>query len=268
MRSQDDSCVVLSPHLDDAVLSVWHVLSSPLADVRVVTVFAGIPEAGTLTALDRAHGAVDSAELMRKRRADDRAALAAAGREPVHADLLDVQYRADHIEALRLAVERDPTSFVPLIAQEQAVRMDPAELRSRVEPLLEGADLVYAPAGIGGHPDHCDLAHLGLRLADEGRRVRIYGDMPYFVQMGLPSWFTHEESPSADAFVEAALTTWPAHAGRFDRRVVDLTLPVAREKIAAARLYETEFERGNAEFDGVLADPDAMRYEVYWTLAD
>ena len=37
--------VVLSPHLDDAVLSCWHVLGRE-GDVRVVNVFTGSPEDG------------------------------------------------------------------------------------------------------------------------------------------------------------------------------------------------------------------------------
>ena len=37
--------VILSPHLDDAVLSCWHVLSGP-ADVRVINLFAGLPALG------------------------------------------------------------------------------------------------------------------------------------------------------------------------------------------------------------------------------
>src|SRR5204862_125625 len=34
--------VILSPHPDDAVLSLWHVLAGP-GDVRVVNVFTGAP---------------------------------------------------------------------------------------------------------------------------------------------------------------------------------------------------------------------------------
>ena len=37
--------VILSPHLDDAVLCCWHVLSGP-ADVRVINLFAGLPARG------------------------------------------------------------------------------------------------------------------------------------------------------------------------------------------------------------------------------
>src|SRR5690242_15664601 len=106
-------CVVLSPHPDDAVLSTWHALVAG-RDVRVVTVFDGVPRRGFVTSLDRARGAVESAALMRQRRDDDRAALALAGRRPIHGDLLDVDYRAFQLPGLREAIERAPTNFISL----------------------------------------------------------------------------------------------------------------------------------------------------------
>src|SRR4051794_27565794 len=93
-------CVVLSPHLDDAVFSAWHVLSAT-GDVLVVTVFAGVPEAGFVTALDRARGGQESAAVVARRRLEDRAALGLAGRAPVHLDLLDVDYRAFALPEVR-----------------------------------------------------------------------------------------------------------------------------------------------------------------------
>jgi hypothetical protein len=36
------SAVILSPHLDDAVLSCWHLLTGP-GEVEVINVFAGVP---------------------------------------------------------------------------------------------------------------------------------------------------------------------------------------------------------------------------------
>ena len=120
--SEGESCVVLSPHLDDAVFSAWHVVSSR-AEVRVVTVFAAIPEAGLLTPLDRAGGAIESAEHVRERLEDDRDALALAGREPTHVPLPDVQYRAERNPALRASIERDPKQFISLVAAEPSVHV-------------------------------------------------------------------------------------------------------------------------------------------------
>src|SRR5580765_515812 len=53
--------VVLSPHLDDAVLSCWSVLRGP-EPVQAVNVFAAPPRTGFVTRYDRICGAHDSGE--------------------------------------------------------------------------------------------------------------------------------------------------------------------------------------------------------------
>lgn len=139
--------VVVSTHLDDAVLSCWSVLDGP-GDVVVVTVFTGGPPPGTLTEWDEDSGAADSAERMIQRLAEDRAALRIAGREPVHLGLLEGQYGRGE--------------------------MPPAAL----EPYLV-ADVVYAPAGIAER--HVNEEHVRVRDVVLSMRpdARLYADQPY-----------------------------------------------------------------------------------------
>lgn len=261
---EGEPCIVLSPHPDDAVFSAWHVVSSP-ADVRVVTVFAAIPEAGVLTALDRVGGATESADRVRERLEDDREALALAGREPAHVPLPDVQYRAERNSTLREAIEREPKQFISLVASESSVHLSPEELRAELGRFVDGDVLVYAPASIGGHPDHRDVARLGYQLALEGKRVRLYGDTPYFMRHGLPSWLTGAENAAADEYVEGELVVL-ASERKLDRHVIELQPAEVKAKLEAAHRYETEFEPANADFGGVLADETAIRFEVYWTV--
>ena len=259
---QRSACVVLSPHLDDAVLSVWHVLRSG-DDVRVVTVFAGVPAAGFVTALDRARGGADSAAVVRRRRGDDAAALALAGAEPVHAGLLDADYRAFRLPDLRAAIEQAPARFIPLVADDARIEVAVEELREAVEPWLSG-DVVYVPAGIGGHPDHRDVARLGMRLAAEGRDVRLYADLPYLVRFGRPRWLGGADG-TADRLLAAAFAAVEADPAAFTRRVVELEPEEAVAKLAAFRRYGTEFGPVNADFGGALDDAETLRREVTWT---
>src|SRR5215218_6390035 len=84
--------VILSPHLDDAVLSCWHLLSGP-GDVEVINVFAGSPPPGSGASWwDRITAATDSAARMQERRDEDSEAFAIAGRTATHLDFLDEQY--------------------------------------------------------------------------------------------------------------------------------------------------------------------------------
>ena len=64
---------ILSPHLDDAVLSCWSLLDSD-DDVAVVTVFTGAPEPGFVSTWD-ADAGVDSATRMAQRIEENRKAL-------------------------------------------------------------------------------------------------------------------------------------------------------------------------------------------------
>src|SRR3954463_6689544 len=117
--------IVVSPHLDDAVLSCWHVLES--GDATVVTVFAGVPEPGTRGWWDRLTGSDDSAARVRERLREDDAALALAGSTAARLDLLDEQYRSN--------------GAVPAIAEALAGH-------------VRDADEVYAPLGLFLSPDH------------------------------------------------------------------------------------------------------------------
>jgi LmbE family N-acetylglucosaminyl deacetylase len=235
----------------------------------VVTVFTGIPAAGELSALDRLGGAADSADRMRRRRADDFAALELLGRIPIQMDLLDVQYRLNSDGDLRAAVERAPGRFVELVADHDAIRMPVHVMRSALPPILDDTRTgIYAPVGIGGHPDHADVGQLGVRLWQEGHDVRFYGDMPYLIRHGFPSWLGGSLNPEADSAVESALvglaTTLP-HS-YFKRHVIELDLAEVEHKVRVAKRYETEFEPANRDFGGMLTDLSAMRFEVYWTV--
>ena len=84
--------LVVSPHLDDAVLSCGEFLSAA-SDATVVTVFAGMPaDCGVSTDYDRQCGFVSAEHAMRTRWQEDRAALATLGVELMHLPCVDSQY--------------------------------------------------------------------------------------------------------------------------------------------------------------------------------
>jgi LmbE family N-acetylglucosaminyl deacetylase len=141
--------VVLSPHLDDAVLSCWHLLSGP-DELRVLNVFAGVPS-GAAGWWDEITGARDAGERVRERRAEDRAALAIAGRRSTNLELLDAQHRVNGSE--------------------------PSALEA-VLPHLQSDDVVWAPAALRPHRDHELVREVGLALQARGHQVCFYADLP------------------------------------------------------------------------------------------
>jgi len=85
--------LVVSPHLDDAVLSCGELIDQ-CRDAVVVTVFAGIPpQADEQTEWDAASGFLTAAQALAWRRDEDRAALALLGARPLWLEFCDSQYR-------------------------------------------------------------------------------------------------------------------------------------------------------------------------------
>ncbi|SDE32799.1 PIG-L deacetylase family protein [Paraburkholderia lycopersici] len=83
--------IVVSPHLDDAVLGCGGLLAMCPGSV-VCTVFAGEPSAPVQAKWDTASGFADSHEAIRARRREDARALALCGARPLWLDFLDAQY--------------------------------------------------------------------------------------------------------------------------------------------------------------------------------
>lgn len=150
--------VVVSPHLDDAVMSCGGLLAA--ASRRgdraiVVTVFT-------------------EGEGHDVRRAEDREALGLLGVEAVHVGLADAPERLGLARSHRALVEEAVVSAGDRVVVERA-------LASRLAGLgvAEGAP-VLAPLGAGGHVDHL-VVHEALR-ARPG--VAFYEDRPYSLVPG------------------------------------------------------------------------------------
>jgi LmbE family N-acetylglucosaminyl deacetylase len=226
------SVAILSPHLDDAVFSCWHVLASP-QKVAVINVFTAVPEsAKEPPEWDRMTGADDAGERMRLRLEEDRAALALAGRHAQNLDFLESQYRDE-----------------------------PPNLVEPIRESVADAQRVFAPAAIGGHSDHELVRDAALALAGEGREVLFYADLPYATEFGWPAWMSGEEpDPFRDVDVFWARFVPDGYAPR----PVELSEEQQRTKVAAMRTYRTQFSMLEAGPLRRLTHPELVRFESVW----
>jgi LmbE family N-acetylglucosaminyl deacetylase len=254
---------IFSPHLDDAVLSAWHVLSSA-NEVKVITVFAGVPEPGFVTELDRHHGATESAAWVRRRRVDDTAALTAVGAEPVHLDLLEAQFSAFAAAGLRQRIAARPADFVELVADAPRIGTEPGVILDSIRPHAGPETTVCGPAGIGRHPDHRSLSQAVLRLASDVRELHLFADSPYFIQQGLPSWISGRDNPAADRLVDRALSDLGVPSDALPRQVVALAPAELDAKFHALRRYTTEFPTLEKHFGRAPTRPEMAGFEVFW----
>ncbi|MSO38359.1 MAG: PIG-L family deacetylase [Acidimicrobiia bacterium] len=160
--------VVVSPHLDDAVLGCGRLLSCH-PGATVVTLFAGGPAeySQTPTRWDGLAGFKAGDDVLALRREEDRRALNELGASPVWLDFVEHQYldRADWI-----------TASATVDVLEASIRA--------AQPTA-----VFAPFGLG-NPDH-DVTHVAA-MAVRDRMLDIswfcYEDMGYKHIPGLLAW--------------------------------------------------------------------------------
>lgn len=153
--------VVVSPHLDDAVLSCGQVLAAHPGST-VVTLFAGFPAPDApLTEWDQRCGFPNGEQAVAHRREEDRIALSLLEARPDWLDFLDAQY----------AVSPTPDELAAALA-ERLPELSP--------------DAVLFPLGLF-HSDHV-LAHQAAlkALAAVPHALRLaYEDVPYRAMPGL-----------------------------------------------------------------------------------
>jgi LmbE family N-acetylglucosaminyl deacetylase len=154
--------VVISPHLDDAVLSLGATVIRAVAEgaeLSIVTVLAGDPgSAAPAGHWDAACGFATEGEAARGRREEDRRACALVGARPAWLPFRDKQY----------AGERDPEA-----------------VWDALEPQLD-ADLVLVPGYPVVHSDHEFVAGLLLARLPTTRRVGFYLERAYALGWNAP----------------------------------------------------------------------------------
>jgi hypothetical protein len=226
--------VVVSPHLDDAVLSVYGQLGP---ETTVVTVLAGLPPEGYLSDWDRQSGATDSRARTAERREEDRRALGRSAAVPVHLDFPDRQYVA--------------------LGMPKPSHADVAE---GLRPYLEGADEVLAPAALSTNSRN-PLRRLRRRRGSDHRLIRdvalqlrpdatLYAELPY-------------------ALSEDRGFTLPYDVRRPPRRQREhrLAPELLADKIASVRCYSTQLGPLAAIFGDFLTG-DRLGREVLWEAPD
>jgi LmbE family N-acetylglucosaminyl deacetylase len=159
MKDLRGRVAVVSPHLDDAVLSCGEVISR-LDECVVLTVFAGSPSSWDVHRLwdNDICGFAEGTDVVAARLREDDAALAHLGAFAARLGFLDEQYRQP---ATALSVEEIGQHIVGAIEEVQAT-------------------IALTPLGIG-HDDH-RLTAAGCRWAAlhrPGVRWHAYLDLPY-----------------------------------------------------------------------------------------
>lgn len=222
-----DPVLVLSAHLDDAVLSCGALLSGLVkhCPVTVVTLFtAAGPPPHTYAARSFLRQCVvpDAAGLFEARRVEDGEVLTSLGAEWRHLGVLDALFRTRRLPArldgaARLLPElghRYPTYRYD-IAKGRVSRADRAMPRMLADQLSDiDAAVVLAPIGVGAHVDHLITRRAGELL---GRPLVRYSDFPYdyrgapldrayVARHGLQAWSWDADLPAKERLIRGYST--------------------------------------------------------------
>lgn len=149
-----EAALIVSPHLDDAVLSVGQVMAGR-PDMTVATVFSGVPhDCQQLTSYDANCGFTHAAQAITVRRGEDSAALGVLSARPMWLDFADDQYEQP--------------------ANEAAIVDALAAATADVVPAL-----LIGPLGLA-HPDHHATRRAYQRLIADHPTIEawIYEDLP------------------------------------------------------------------------------------------
>jgi len=162
--------VAVSPHLDDAAFSAGGTLARRAregAAITVVTCFTGNVghPTGFALACQLDKGLPAHVDYMALRRAEDRAACAVIGAEPVHLPLLEAPHRGYESPAELFAARR--------AGDDAAGRLAPL-----LGPLVADADLILGPLCIGDHVDHYAVLDALAEVVPSGRLL-LWEDWPY-----------------------------------------------------------------------------------------
>ena len=222
----------LSAHLDDAVLSCGALIEAlahrcPVTVATVFTEAGAPPHTRAARSFLRACGVADASSLYADRQDEDRAVLDALGVRHVHLGVVDALFRPRDLSsrALRRAgrwvpelVHRYPTYRFD-IAKGRVSRGDLgliAQLTARVCDLLAetGAEVTFAPLGVGRHVDHLITRALAVESDESDESddaVVFYSDFPYDMSAPVDQGFV--ERPSLEPW------TWDEAIGRKARLI-------------------------------------------------
>jgi LmbE family N-acetylglucosaminyl deacetylase len=202
----DAPTLVLSAHCDDAAVEAWHLISTT-RPIKLAVAFMAVPPEGT-QAVDDKRGPYDAAAYIRERQAEERAALAPLGIDPIFLSGLDMPYRNGAVPSLGALA---------------------TELAARVPE----ASQIVCPLGIGirfriGTPTYSHVDHkLARDIADSFPAIpKVYFGEVYGVSEHAPDY----------AQLEAEVRSY-AH-WRVEKVSLDAAALAAKER--AFRTYKTQ----------------------------
>ncbi|MCX6752274.1 MAG: PIG-L family deacetylase [Candidatus Nomurabacteria bacterium] len=208
--------IILSPHLDDAVLSLGGLIAKKETNILVATFFTKKPTEIMHTYWDKISGFKDSDEAMLARTKENENALSPFKVIIKNYDHLDSQYR-----------EKNKDKEI-----EEKISKD---IENLIKTYQNRELLIYGPATFGAaitHPDH-QIIHDAFmdvfkKYKTQNAHFFIYEDFPYIKQ------FTTSSLGDLNTYLEKKENV------KFQENPIELSEPMLSEKIVAIEKYKSQ----------------------------
>ena len=224
------STFILSPHFDDAAVNCYSILNDKA--ISIVTVFGGIPPAGSVSLWDTVCGTANSRSIMQQRISENQQAFSGFKVKLTDLDFLDNQYRKTDLNALGIA--------------------------DRLRHLIPENSTVYAPLALSRqfrHPDHVLVRDAAMKLR-HNRRLIFYPDMPYMRPAAKPDI----------AVNKIASLAFDSLGIRLKPKIIRLTPEDITLKTKLIKSYATQYLMTNLVSLGGLGRASRIGYELFFSL--
>lgn len=172
-----EDLIILSPHLDDAILSVGSLISSyanKVKKIRIISIFtegSNLKSLATETLLSNANQ-TDAYKYFSIRRREDKEAIRLLGK-------IDIQHLGYTDSAWRVDAAGNPLYFdsqlMSLMKEDEKLQSEiQTKLKSIIKPKRSTG--IFAPIARGNHADHQIIRNAAIRLFPN---VIFYEDFPY-----------------------------------------------------------------------------------------
>jgi LmbE family N-acetylglucosaminyl deacetylase len=232
--------IILSPHFDDAVLSLGGFIAKKEGNVTVATFFTGGPQKSITTIWDTYSGFNDSNEAIINRIEENHRALQSYGVKIRDYDYLDFEYRDN------VGRTKESDHHIQFLIENDIIKLINDNLDSDKDSVVN----VYGPAYFGEtitHPDHKILHQALIDLAKSYQLANvhyfIYEDFPYIQN------FNRAQTLSLSEFLT---NNYPEFS--FDEEVIPLDQNQLKLKLKSISAYVSQVKAFNFLHEDILKE--------------
>lgn len=234
--------LVVSPHLDDAVLSCGDLIDKYVKEnntVDVITVFSGKPQKNNVSSAakkfhDNCFLGIDA---MKYRKKEDIKAHKLLKCHSLYLNFKECLYRSDKLGFIYPNL--DDIYHLEIDREQENIK----ELSKRLLAIINNYDEIYAPLGLGNHADH-----LLVNLAINKIRKQLKGKLFFYEEVAYVCYYYRNNNDS----------NW---GKGLKSKIITLSNDNYSNKISAILLYRSQLNILWSDMSQMISDLDTLSFK-------